>query len=173
MINSAGNYGWPFCTGNQQGYRAKLPATTGGGLAAPVGHPGTVAGGDRRPADGGGFWDCDDPNGIVNDSPFNTGLERIPAARPTNIWYGPQGGCYDFPRNANDIPIYNGAEHGGPTPASVPPLPVRLRRRPGADDRRQLPQAGRRRARTHGRPTGTAAGSSPTTPAATTCATRC
>ena len=34
---------------------------------------------------GGGYWDCDDPNGIVNDSPFNTGLERIPAARPTNI----------------------------------------------------------------------------------------
>ena len=26
MINSAGNYGWPYCTGNQQGYRAKLPA---------------------------------------------------------------------------------------------------------------------------------------------------
>ena len=25
MINSAGNYGWPYCTGNQQGYRAKLP----------------------------------------------------------------------------------------------------------------------------------------------------
>ena len=25
LINSAGNYGWPFCTGNQQGYRAKLP----------------------------------------------------------------------------------------------------------------------------------------------------
>ena len=39
QINSAGNYGWPFCTGNQQGYRAKLPAATGGGIAAPVGHP--------------------------------------------------------------------------------------------------------------------------------------
>ena len=25
MINSAGNYGWPYCTGNQLGYRAKLP----------------------------------------------------------------------------------------------------------------------------------------------------
>jgi hypothetical protein len=119
MINSAGNYGWPYCTGNQQGYRAKLPQGTGtgttGGLAAPLGHPGTVGGG----ADGqtGGFWDCDDPNGIVNDSPYNTGLERIPAARSTNIWYGPQGGCYDFPRNANNVPVYTGANNS-PPPAS-------------------------------------------------------
>jgi hypothetical protein len=113
MINSAGNYGWPFCTGNQQGYRAKLPQASGagttGGIAAAFGHPGTVGGG----ADGqtGGFWDCDDPQGILNDSPFNTGLERIPAARPVNIWYGPQGGCYDSPRNANGIPVYQGANN--------------------------------------------------------------
>ena len=113
MINSAGNYGWPYCTGNQLGYRAKLPANTGGGLPAPAGHPGTVAGSDPAAGmNGGGYWDCDDPNGIVNDSPFNTGLERIPAARPTNIYYGPQGGCYDYPRNANNIPIYNGTNTG-------------------------------------------------------------
>ena len=113
MINSAGNYGWPYCTGNQLGYRAKLPATTGGGLPAPAGHPGTVAGSDPAAGmNGGGYWDCDDPNGILNDSPFNTGLERIPAARPTNIYYGPQGGCYDYPRNANNIPIYNGTNTG-------------------------------------------------------------
>jgi glucose/arabinose dehydrogenase len=107
IIGSAGNYGWPFCTGNNQGYRAKLPANSGGGAAAPFGHPGTVGGG----ADGatGGYWDCDDPQGILNTSPYNTGLERIPAARPTNIWYGPQGGCYDFPRNANGIPNVNGS----------------------------------------------------------------
>ena len=104
QINSAGNYGWPYCTGNQQGYRAKLPSATGGGLAAPAGHPGTVVGNDTTAVGGGGYWDCDDPNGIVNDSPFNTGLERIPAARSTNLWYGPQGGCYDFPRNANGVP---------------------------------------------------------------------
>jgi type 1 glutamine amidotransferase len=103
IIGSAGNYGWPFCTGNNQGYRAKLPASSGGGTAAPFGHPGTVGGG----ADGqtGGYWDCDDPQGILNDSPYNDGLERIPAARPTNIWYGPQGGCYDFPLNANGIHV--------------------------------------------------------------------
>jgi glucose/arabinose dehydrogenase len=113
MINSAGNYGWPFCTGNNLGYRAKLPANTGGGLPAPAGHPGTVAGSDPAAGmNGGGYWDCDDPNGILNDSPYNTGLERIPAARPTNIYYGPQGGCYDYPRNANNIPIYNGTNTG-------------------------------------------------------------
>jgi hypothetical protein len=119
LINSAGNYGWPFCTGNQQGYRAKLPATTGGGLPAPAGHPGTVVGNDMTTpgANGGGFWDCDDPNGILNTSPYNTGLERIPAARPTNIWYGPQGGCYDFPRNANGIPNYNGGQGANTAPA--------------------------------------------------------
>jgi glucose/arabinose dehydrogenase len=108
IITSAGNYGWPFCTGNQQGYRAKLPATTQGGAPAPAGHPGTVVGNDAAAGSGGGgFWDCDDPQGILNTSPYNTGLERIPPARPTNIYYGPQGGCYDFPRNANDIPAYN------------------------------------------------------------------
>ena len=40
MINSAGNYGWPYCTGNQLGYRAKLPANTGGGLPRPGRAPG-------------------------------------------------------------------------------------------------------------------------------------
>ena len=108
IITSAGNYGWPFCTGNQQGYRAKLPANAQGGSPAPAGWPGTVVGNDTAPgSDGGGFWDCDDPQGILNTSPYNTGLERIPPARPTNIYYGPQGGCYDFARNANDIPQYN------------------------------------------------------------------
>ena len=136
MINSAGNYGWPYCTGNQQGYRAKLPPTPAAASPAPAGHPGTVAGTTPRAdmPDGGGFWDCDDPNGIVNDSPYNTGLERIPAARPTNIWYGPQGGCYDFPRNANDIPIYNGTQHGSDT---TPPATTAAARSSSAAARRR------------------------------------
>ncbi len=108
LIDSAGNYGWPYCTGDRLDYRAKLPATTGGGAAAPLGHPGTVGGG----ADGqtGGYWDCRGP--LLNDSPYNTGLTTIPAPRPTNIWYGPQGGCHDYPRNANGVPIYNGTNTG-------------------------------------------------------------
>ena len=35
----------------------------------------------------------------------------IPAPKPTNIWYGPQGGCYDFPRNANGVADLQRHEH--------------------------------------------------------------
>ena len=44
--------------------------------------------------------------------------------KSTNIWYGPQGGCYDFPRNANDIPIYTGRQQQRDA-GGVPSLPVR------------------------------------------------
>ncbi len=119
IITSAGNYGWPFCTGNQQGYRAKLPANSQGGSPAAAGWPGTVVGNDTAAnSNGGGFWDCDDPQGILNTSPYNTGLERVPPARPTNIWYGPQGGCYDFARNDNGIPAYNGTNTAQDTNAA-------------------------------------------------------
>jgi PKD repeat protein len=102
MMNSAGNWGWPFCqAGNRWGYRAKLPGVTGGD-AAPFGHPNTVGGG----ADGqtGGFFDC--RGEIVNDSPYNTGLTTLPKPKPVNIWYGPQGGCYGYPTNQNGIGVY-------------------------------------------------------------------
>jgi type 1 glutamine amidotransferase len=103
MMNSAGNWGWPFCqAGNRWSYRAKLPATTGGGIAAEVGHPNTVGGGEDGQS--GAFFDCRGP--IVNDSPYNTGLTTIPKPKPVNIWYGPQGGCYGYPVNANGVGIY-------------------------------------------------------------------
>jgi glucose/arabinose dehydrogenase len=103
MMNSAGNWGWPFCqAGNRWSYRAKIGATSGGGQAAPFGHPNTVGGGVN--GDEGGFFDCSKP--IVNDSPYNDGLEVIPAPKPVNIWYGPHGGCYGFPKNANGVGIY-------------------------------------------------------------------
>jgi hypothetical protein len=103
MMNGAGNFGWPFCqAGNRWGYRAKLPSRNGG-EPAPLGHPNTVGGG----ADGetGGYFDC--RGEIVNDSPYNTGLSTIPAPKPVNIWYGPQGGCYSYPKNANGVGIYS------------------------------------------------------------------
>jgi hypothetical protein len=114
MMNSAGNWGWPFCqAGNRWGYRAKLPNVSGG-APAPFGHPNTVGGG----ADGqtGGYFDC--RGDIVNDSPYNNGLSTIPAPKPVNIWYGPQGGCYGYPKNENGIGIY-AATNTTPAPATL------------------------------------------------------
>ena len=102
MMNSAGNWGWPFCqAGNRWSYRAKLP-TRNGGDPAPFGEPGTVGGG----ADGqsGGFFDC--RGEVQNLSPYNTGLTTLPAPKPVNIWYGPQGGCFGYPKNDNGVGIY-------------------------------------------------------------------
>ncbi|MDA0179764.1 ThuA domain-containing protein [Solirubrobacter phytolaccae] len=106
-VTAAGNYGWPYCgAGNRFGYRATLPAIGGGG-AANLGWPdtprGTVGGGAS--GDAGAFWDCS--KSLPNDSPFNTGLTDLPAPKPATVWYGPQGGCYDFPRNANGVALYN------------------------------------------------------------------
>ena len=135
MIDSAGNYGWPFCTGNNLGYRAKLPATSGGGQPAPAGHPGTVPGFDTTAGSGGGgWWPCAKGEPILNDSPFNTGLEYIPAPRPTNVWYGPQGGCHDYPRNEDGVPQY--------TTANNAPSPQALRRCPWALGGGQAPMTG-------------------------------
>jgi hypothetical protein len=106
-ITAAGNYGGPYCAaGNRFGYRSTLPAIGGGG-AANLGWPdtprGTVGGGASGTE--GAFWDCS--KSLPNDSPFNTGLADLPAPKPANVWYGPQGGCYDFPRNANGVALYN------------------------------------------------------------------
>src|SRR3954454_18783284 len=107
LMGAAGNYGWPYCqAGNRINYRAKLPGANPG-IAANVADNvrGTIGGG----ADGqtGAFWDCRPASGkMANDSPFNTGLTDIPAPKPVNIWYGPQGGCYDYTRNANGVPNY-------------------------------------------------------------------
>jgi len=105
MMNSAGNWGWPYCqAGNRWNYRAKLPNNgQNGGLAAPAGHPGTVGGGEDGQT--GGYWDCSKE--LLNDSPYNTGLTTLPAPKPVNIWYGPQGGCYGYQRNANGVPLYS------------------------------------------------------------------
>ena len=49
MMNSAGNWGWPFCqAGNRWSYRAKT-ASLNGGNAAPFGHPGHGRRRRRRP----------------------------------------------------------------------------------------------------------------------------
>ena len=159
-ITGAGNYGWPYCAaGNRFSYRATLPAIGGGG-AANLGWPdtprGTVRGGadidDGAPS---AFWKCSSTDQIPNDSPFNTGRALIPAPQPVNVWYGPQGGCYDFPRNANGVARLQRLEHQH-RPGHRAPLPVGARRQPVRGERRHLPAPGagqgRHVARLLGRP---------------------
>ena len=139
MMNSAGNWGWPFCqAGNRWGYRAKLATPNGGGIAAPLGHPGTVGGG----ADGqtGGYFDC--RGEILNDSPYNTGLTDAPRAEAGEHLVRPAGRLLRLPEERQRRRHLLRRQHGA-VPGDVPRLPVDHRRQPGADRRRHLPQAGR------------------------------
>ncbi|MFJ5074586.1 ThuA domain-containing protein [Streptomyces sp. NPDC088553] len=85
-ITKAGNHGWPYCMGNKQPYR------------------------DRGPLDPSqplGWYDCDAPK---NESPNNDGLVNLPPVTGNTIWYSPQGGGVDYPRDANGIPSYKQEE---------------------------------------------------------------
>ncbi|WP_432122544.1 ThuA domain-containing protein [Streptomyces sp. S1] len=85
-ITQAGNHGWPYCMGNKQPYRDRnLP----------------------DPAKPLGWYDCDAPK---NESPNNDGLVNLPPVTGNTIWYSPQGGAPDFPRDANGIPSYRQEE---------------------------------------------------------------
>ncbi|MFJ6748868.1 ThuA domain-containing protein [Streptomyces sp. NPDC091266] len=85
-ITHPSNRGWPFCMGNKQPYRDRnLPDPT-------------------KPL---GWYDCDH---LKNESPNNDGLVNIPPAEANNIWYSPQGGGADFPRDANGVPSYQLSE---------------------------------------------------------------
>ncbi|WP_399066555.1 ThuA domain-containing protein [Streptomyces winkii] len=81
-ITHAGNQGWPYCMGNKQPYRDR-------NLPDP-----------EKPL---GWYDCDH---LKNESPNNDGLVNIPPAQPNNIWYSPQGGGPDYPRDENGVPSY-------------------------------------------------------------------
>jgi PKD repeat protein/glucose/arabinose dehydrogenase len=61
-ITSAGNYGWPYCIGNNIPFNDYDFATSTSGPK----------------------FNCAAP---VNDSPNNTGLTNLPAAKPALVWY--------------------------------------------------------------------------------------
>ncbi|RST17365.1 ThuA domain-containing protein [Streptomyces sp. WAC05374] len=85
-ITRAGNHGWPYCMGNNQPYR------------------------DRNLPDPGkplGWYDCARPK---NESPNNDGLVNLPPVTPNTIWYSPQGGGVDYPRDASGVPSYRTEE---------------------------------------------------------------
>ncbi|WP_181160439.1 ThuA domain-containing protein [Streptomyces solincola] len=85
-ITKAGNHGWPYCMGNNQPYRDRnLP----------------------DPAKPLGWYDCAKPK---NESPHNDGLVNLPPVTPNTIWYSPQGGGVDYPRDAAGVPSYRQEE---------------------------------------------------------------
>ena len=63
VIKAAGNYGWPFCHGDNQPYAPYNPST------------GVV----------GAKFNCNAP---VNNSPNNTGLTNLKPVVAPNMWYG-------------------------------------------------------------------------------------
>ena len=62
IAKSPGNYGWPYCAGDNFCYNAYNYATNTGGAVY-------------------------DPQALKNTSPNNTGITDLPAARPALIWY--------------------------------------------------------------------------------------
>ncbi|MFE4799955.1 ThuA domain-containing protein [Streptomyces sp. NPDC056708] len=71
VIKKAGNFGWPFCHGNNQAYAPYNPDTK----------------------EVGPKFDCANP---VNPSPNNTGLTELPPIQQPEIWYG-YGESNEFP----------------------------------------------------------------------------
>ncbi|MFH8487053.1 ThuA domain-containing protein [Streptomyces longisporoflavus] len=71
VIKKAGNFGWPFCHGNNQAYAPYNPDTQ----------------------EVGAKFDCAKP---ANPSPNNTGLKDLPTLSQPEIWYG-YGESEEFP----------------------------------------------------------------------------
>ncbi|WP_293743727.1 PQQ-dependent sugar dehydrogenase [uncultured Pedobacter sp.] len=96
QARKAGNFGWPLFIGNNYPYKA-YDYTNG--------------------ANGNAF----DPESPINNSPNNTGLEKLPPAQPAYIWY-PYGESKEFPqvgaggRTAMAGPVYY-ATANSPYPA--------------------------------------------------------
>ncbi|WP_251840939.1 ThuA domain-containing protein, partial [Oceanitalea stevensii] len=63
IVQEPGNYGWPHCVGDREGYRDYNFATQQSGPA----------------------FDC--AGGPTNDSPNNTGLTQLPPVVPATVWY--------------------------------------------------------------------------------------
>jgi cytochrome c len=63
IVKAPGNYGWPYCIGNNTPFNDYNFATSTSGAK----------------------FNCAAP---VNDSPNNTGLKNLPASRAADVWYG-------------------------------------------------------------------------------------
>ncbi|MFC0106054.1 ThuA domain-containing protein [Kibdelosporangium aridum] len=72
IITSPGFYGWPYCVGDNIPYNDYNFAT----------------------GQSGAKFNCANP---VNNSPNNTGLTQLPAARKADVWYGNGANGFKFP----------------------------------------------------------------------------
>ena len=87
IVDTPGNYGWPFCNGNNQAYnRYDFVARTSGTK-----------------------YEC--ATGPVNDSPHNTGLTTLPAAIPADVFYHYNAGT-DWPEIGGGGAPMAGAVYG-------------------------------------------------------------
>ncbi|MGB3441420.1 MAG: PQQ-dependent sugar dehydrogenase [Actinophytocola sp.] len=99
-ISSPGNYGWPFCVANNVPFNDYNSAT---GTSGPK-------------------FNCGAP---VNNSPNNTGLVNLPAARAANVWYGNGSIGTPFPELGDGgeapmaFPIYR-YDANNPSPTKLP-----------------------------------------------------
>ncbi|WP_433347573.1 ThuA domain-containing protein [Microtetraspora malaysiensis] len=80
LITKPGNYGWPYCIGNNSAYIDYDFATKTSGSA----------------------FNCAAP---VNDSPNNTGLTTLPAAIPATVWYHYNTDAQNFPELNGGAPM--------------------------------------------------------------------
>ncbi|WP_214111320.1 ThuA domain-containing protein, partial [Acrocarpospora catenulata] len=80
LLNAPGNYGWPYCVGNNSPYIDYNFATKASGSA----------------------FNCAAP---VNDSPNNTGLTTLPAAIAASIWYTNSVDANNFPELNGGAPM--------------------------------------------------------------------
>ncbi|MFK4693859.1 ThuA domain-containing protein [Streptomyces pristinaespiralis] len=83
-ITKAGNFGWPYCVGNNIPFNDY----------------------DFRTKTSGPKFDCANP---VNDSPNNTGLTNLPPAQPATVWYAYSASA-EFP----ELGTGGGGPMGGP-----------------------------------------------------------
>ncbi|MCP3420983.1 ThuA domain-containing protein [Nocardioides pinisoli] len=94
ILDEPGNYGWPYCVGNNTPYNDYNFATSTAGAA----------------------FNCDAP---VNDSPNNTGLTNLPAAKPAVIWQSNNGSITGTPEiGASGAPMTSGTYDYDPDLAS-------------------------------------------------------
>ena len=119
QLPTAGNYGWPYCMGNQQAYRDRIAD----GSLRTTNVAGYVSGGPAA-SPTNGWYDC---KNLVNDSteqhrprrPCRTprARARTPARRaPTNVWYS-RGN----PNNANGCPQFPRPSRAPTTPRTTAP----------------------------------------------------